>query len=132
MAEKFPNLKANEQYHRLVDSIQHCEQDIQECREEYNGAVKAYNSERARIPVVFFAKSMGFPEAPYLQFDLSGVNAVNTLQEFKTDDGERLQQLFSGAGNKIASLASQAGKAGKELSKELVEKIKEMPKENGN
>jgi len=63
MAEKFPNLKANEQYHRLVDSIQHCEHDIQECREEYNAAVKAYNSERARIPVVFIAKSHRIPRS---------------------------------------------------------------------
>jgi len=131
MAEKFPNLKANEQYHRLVDSIQHSEQDIQECREEYNASVKAYNSERAIIPVVFVAKSIGFPEAPYMRFDLSGVNAVGSLQEFRTDDGERLQQLFSGAGNKLAVLANQAGRAGKELSKDLVEKIKELPKDNG-
>jgi LemA protein len=131
MADKFPNLKANEQYHRLVDSIQHCESNIQDCRENYNRAVKEYNTKRSKIPVVFFAKSMGFPEAPYMQFDLSGMNAVTTLQEFKTDDGERLQQLFSGAGNKIAGIATQAGKAGKELGKDLVEKIRELPKENG-
>src|SRR5690606_19320930 len=72
MAEKFPNLKANEQYHRLVDSIQHCEGNIQDCREAYNRSVKEYNTKRSKIPVVFFAKSMGFPEAPYMQFDLSG------------------------------------------------------------
>jgi len=67
-----------------------------------------------------------------MRFDLSGVNAVGSLQEFKTDDGERLQQLFTGAGNKIAVLANQAGRAGKALSKDLVEKIKELPKENGS
>ncbi len=115
IAEKFPNLKANEQYHRLVDSIQACEQNIQDSRERYNHSVKEYNTKRARIPVVFFAKSLGFPEAPYMQFDLSGVQPVTGLQDFKTDDGERLQQLFSGAGNKLADFASQAGKAGKEL-----------------
>lgn len=132
IADKFPNLKANEQYHRLVDSIQHCEQDVQNCREIYNRSVKEYNTKRARIPVVFFARTLGFPEAPYIQFDLAGINTVNSLQDFKTDDGERLQQLFSGAGQKIAGLATQAGKAGKELGKDLAEKIKAIPKENGS
>ena len=108
IAEKFPNLKANEQYHRLVDSIQQCEQNIQESREKYNHVVKGYNTKRLGIPTVFIARTMGFPEAPYLQFDVSGVNEVSSLQAFKTDDGERLQQLLNGAGSKIADLATRA------------------------
>ncbi|AWO01060.1 LemA family protein [Chitinophaga alhagiae] len=123
IAEKFPNLKANEQYHRLVDSIQQCEQNIQDSRERYNHAVKKYNTRRSKIPTVFFAKTMGFPEAPYMQFDVSGMNETASLHQFKTDDGERLQQLLSGAGSKIAGLASQAGKAGAEL----LDKFKELP-----
>src|SRR5690606_26067975 len=83
------------------------------------------NTKRVRIPDVFIARSMNFPEAPYMQFDLSGFNEVTTLNDFKTDDGERLQQIFSGAGNKLAGLATQAGRA----SKELVEKIKDNSKE---
>lgn len=126
IADKFPNLKASEQYHRLVDSIQQCEQNIQDCREKYNHAVKEYNTRRSKIPTVFFAKTMGFPEAPYLQFDISGNQDVTSLQAFKTDDGERLQQLLSGAGSKIAGLASQAGKAGADL----VDKIRELPDKN--
>lgn len=126
IADRFPNLKASEQYHRLVDSIQQCEQNIQDCREKYNHAVKAYNTRRSKIPTVFFAKTMGFPEAPYMQFDLSGMNEAGSLQEFKTDDGERLQQLFSGAGNKIAGLAAQAGKAGADL----VGKMRELPEKD--
>jgi len=126
IAEKFPNLKANEQYHRLVDSIQLCEQNIQDSREKYNHAVKEYNTKRLKIPTIFIAKSLGFPEAPYLQFDVSGMNEVTSLQDFKTDDGERLQQLFSGAGSKIAGLAAQAGKTGKDL----VDRVKDVPKNN--
>src|SRR5690606_32953453 len=79
IADKFPNLKASEQYHRLVDSIQQCEQNIQTSRESYNHAVKEYNTKRVRIPDVFIARSMNFPEAPYMQFDLSGFNEVTTL-----------------------------------------------------
>lgn len=130
IAERFPNLKANEQYHRLVDSIQHCEQNIQDTRELYNRAVKVYNTQRVKIPDVFVARAMGFPEAPYMEFDVSGLSDTTTLKSFKTDDGERLEQLLSGAGHRIAGLANQTAKA----SKGLVEKVKERQKriaENG-
>lgn len=126
MAEKFPNLKASEQYHRLVDSIQHCESDIQRTREAYNSAVKAYNSVCLGIPAVFVARFIGFSSAPYLEFDVSGMKDVTSLKEFKTDDGERLHQLLSSAGSQIAgatkSIANQAGQAGKLLTEKIKEK----------
>src|SRR5690606_20759416 len=128
LADRFPNLKASEQYHRLVDSIQQCELNIQDNREKYNLAVKDYNTLRVRIPTIFIAKSLGFPEAPHLQFDVSGVNESTSLQEFKTDDGERLQQLFSGAGNRIVDMAAQAGKAGRGL----VDKVVDASKNDGS
>ncbi|MBZ0205853.1 MAG: LemA family protein [Flavobacteriales bacterium] len=127
MADRFPNLKASEQYHRLINNIEACENEIGTSRTNYNAVVKQYNSHRLGIPTIFIARSMGFGEAPYLQFDQSGASDPNSLKEFKTDDGERLQQLLSGAGNSIAkttrSLAQQAGNAGKLLS----EKMKEAP-----
>jgi LemA protein len=140
MAERFPNLKANEQYHRLVDSIQHCEQNIQNTRETYNKSVKAYNTKRVKIPDLFVARALGFPEAPYMEFDMTGLTEVNSLKSFKTDDGERLEQLLTGAGHRIAGVANQAGNAGKHLaekaSKEITEKIKNRQKrqlpENGS
>lgn len=127
VADRFPNLKASEQYHRLINNIETCEADIGAARTRYNAVVKHYNSYRLGIPTVFIARSMGFGEAPYLQFDQSGVGDPNSLKEFRTDDGERLQQLLSGAGNSIAkttrSLAQHAGNAGKKLA----DKIKEAP-----
>ncbi len=128
LAEKFPNLKANEQYHRLIDSIQICENEVQNGRNNYNLAVKNYNITRVEIPTVFIARAMNFPEAPYLEFDMNGINNVTNLKDFKTDDGERLQQLLSGAGNKVVDFAGQVGKAGKEL----VDKVKEHQLNNQN
>lgn len=126
MAEKFPNLKSNEQYHRLIDSIQHCESDIQQCRKDYNSSVKEYNSTCLSIPTIFVAKFIGFSSAPYLEFDVSGLNDITSLKEFKTDDGERLQQLLTSAGNQLAgatkSIANQAGQASKLLSDKIKEK----------
>lgn len=119
MAQRFPELRANEQYHRLIDSIQHCEGDIQNQRQAYNAAVKDYNSDCLSIPTVFVARLMGFSSAPYLEFDMSGARDVTSLKEFRTDDGERLQQLLVGAGGKLLSasktFASQASDAGRQI-----------------
>lgn len=126
MSERFPNLKANEQYHRLISNIEICEKEIQQTREKYNKSVKEYNTKRLGIPTIFIARSIGFSEAPYLQFDISGATDVTSLKEFKTDDGARLQELLSGAGNKIGSatkaLANQAGVAGKLIAEKIKEK----------
>jgi len=117
MAERSPDVKNNESYGRLIDSIQHCELDIQQWRQSYNAAVKNYNSVALSIPTVFIARFIGFSKAPYLEFDTSGVQDPTALKEFKTDDGERLQQLLASAGGHLAgatrTLASGAGQAGK-------------------
>ncbi len=129
MAQRFPDLKASEQYHRLIDSIQHCENDIQNKRQTYNAAAREYNKVCLSIPAVFVARFMGFSKAPYLEFDTSGVQDVTSLKEFKTDDGERLQQLLSGAGSKVANvsrmIAGQAGQAGRLLTDSVKEQIKD-------
>ncbi len=119
MAERFPNLKANEQYHRLIDSIQHCELDLQRSRESYNAAAKHYNNVFLAFPTVLIARFIGFSKAPYLEFDHSGNVDATQLKSFQTDDGERLQQLLASAGGHLAgatrALAGQAGQAGKLL-----------------
>ena len=124
-AERTPNLKNNESYSRLIDSIQHCELDIQQARQSYNGAVKNYNGVCLSIPTVFIAKFIGFGKAPYLEFDHSGVQDATALKDFKTDDGERLQQLLSSAGGHLAggarTLASGAGQAGKLIAAKIRE-----------
>ena len=101
LAQRFPELRTSEQYTNLAASIQISEQDIMQARERYNAAVRDYNTVRASIPTVFVARMLGFSEAPYLEFDHSGVAPVTNLKEFKTGDAERLQQLLSEAGSKI-------------------------------
>jgi len=126
MAERFPNLKSNETYLRLIENIEKCESDIQSQRIIYNNCVEHYNQRRLKIPTIFITRFMGFSEAPYLQFDLSGVNDVTSLKEFRTDDGERLQQLLSNAGNSLAdatkALSNHAGATGKLIASKVKEK----------
>lgn len=125
LADRFPNLRASEQYHRLGNNIERCESDIQNARQDYNSTVKAYNAQRLSIPTVFVARFMGFSEAPYLEFDLSSMKEISTLKEFKTDDGERLEKLLTGAGNQLVgagkSLMGQAGQIGKALSEKIID-----------
>lgn len=126
VAEKFPNLKASERYHSLEHSIKECEKEVQQRRERYNYAVKMYNQKRMRIPTIFLAKALGFSEAPYMQFDPTGLTDITSLNDFKTDDGERLQQIFSQAGNKISSIAMETGKVGKNLVDRIADSRKEI------
>lgn len=127
VAERYPNLKASEQYHRLINNIEACESNIQDQRQSYNLTVRRYNTVRLSMPTVFVAGMLGFSTAPYLEFDISGVAEPGHLKNFKTDDGERLQQLLSHAGGQIAGasklLVSHATQAGKLA----VESIKAKP-----
>ena len=125
MAERYPDLKADQQYHRLISNIELCEAEISQWRNAYNERVKFYNTFRSSIPTIFIANGMGFSEAPYL--DLTVENAEQTiLKDFKTDDGERLNALFKSTKDNIVegskSLAStsktvlhKATDAGKKL-----------------
>lgn len=127
VADRFPNLKASEQYHRLVDSIQACEADIQGQRQSYNLAVREYNTVRLSIPTVFVAGMLGFSTAPYLEFDVSGVAEPGNLKNFTTDDGERLQQLLSNAGGHVVGASKMLINKATQASKIAVESIKEKP-----
>lgn len=124
VAERFPNLKASEQYHRLINNIEACESNIQDQRQSYNLTVRKYNTVRLSMPTVFVAGMLGFSTAPYLEFDISGVTEPGHLKNFKTDDGERLQQLLSHAGGQIAGATRLLVNHATQASKIAVESIK--------
>ena len=135
MAERFPDLKANAQFLRLMDGIHDCEGGIQKQREAYNAAVKGYNAVCLSIPTVFVARFIGFSAAPYLEFDHSGLKDVTSLKEFKTDDGERLKQLLDSAGSHLVgatkTLATQATQAGRAFGEKVREVSEKQERETG-
>ena len=120
VADRFPDLKANEQYHRLIDSVQQCETDIQTKRQTYNWHVKMYNTQVLSAPTVFVASPLGFSVASYLEFDISGTTEVKPLKEFATDDGARLRELLSKGGEQFGRMGrevmQQASTAGRAMS----------------
>ena len=115
----------------MIDSIQACEANIQALREQYNGAVRTYETLRLSIPAIFVAGMLGFSKANYLEFDVSGMAEPGNLKDFKTDDGERLQQLLSNAGGQIMGvskiIATHATQAGKLAVDTIKDKAKNLP-----
>ena len=123
LAEKFPKLKANEQYQRLIDSIQACESQLENARAKYNSSVRGYNIARSSIPTVFYAPVLGFKAAPYLEFeDNTQVMDMGTLKSFSADDdGERLNALLGKAGGMFLEVSTKTIVAGKAAAQKAVE-----------
>jgi len=62
IAENYPQLKANEQFNRLMDELSGTENRIAQERRRYNEAVQAYNTARRQFPANITAKIFGFKE----------------------------------------------------------------------
>ena len=67
IAENYPNLKANEQFNRLMDELAGTENPIAVERMRYNQKVQEYNTSRRRFPANITARVFGFKEYPYFQ-----------------------------------------------------------------
>ena len=117
--QRFPELKANEQYSHLMQSINNIEDEVSYQRERYNESVREYNTQRSTIPTVFVASVLKFPEAPYLDFSQEDVEK-NILKDFNTNSGEHLNALLQSATNSIKTgsqnIVDKALETGKRIS----------------
>jgi len=79
VAENYPQLKANEQFNRLMDELSGTENRLAVERMRYNEKVQEYNSARRQFPANVTAKVFGFKEYPYFQVppDAKQVPKVN-------------------------------------------------------
>jgi LemA protein len=67
VVENYPNLKANEQFNRLMDELAGTENRLAVERMRYNQAVQQYDTSRRQFPANLTAKLFGFKEYPYFQ-----------------------------------------------------------------
>src|SRR5437868_6096207 len=67
IAENYPQLKANEQFNRLMDELSGTENRIAVERMRYNQKVQEYNTSRRQFPANLTARVFGFKEYPYFQ-----------------------------------------------------------------
>ena len=67
IVENYPNLKANEQFNRLMDELAGTENRLAVERQRYNERVQDYNTSRRQFPANVTAKMFGFKEYPFFQ-----------------------------------------------------------------
>jgi LemA protein len=67
LQENYPQLRSNESFLKLQDSIEGTERRINVARLDYNDAVTKYNTTRNSFPAVLTAGLMGFKEQPFFQ-----------------------------------------------------------------
>jgi len=84
VAEKYPDLKATENFRDLQAQIEGTENRIAVARDRFNGAAQQYNTSLRTFPTVLYAGLFGFKErayfaaaagsdvAPKVQFDFNG------------------------------------------------------------
>jgi LemA protein len=67
ISENYPQLRANEQFNRLMDELSGTENRIAVERMRYNEKVQEYNTSRRQFPANLTAKMFGFKEYPFFQ-----------------------------------------------------------------
>jgi LemA protein len=67
VVENYPQLKANEQFNRLMDELAGTENRLAVERMRYNEKVQEYNTSRRQFPANLTAKMFGFKEYPFFQ-----------------------------------------------------------------
>ena len=77
IVENYPQLKANEQFNRLMDELSGTENRISVERMRYNERVQEYNTNRRQFPANLTAKLFGFKEHPYFQVPAEAQRAPN-------------------------------------------------------
>jgi LemA protein len=76
VVEKYPDLKANENFSALQDQLEGTENRINVARQRYNTDVRVYNTKIRRFPAVVFTSILGFSEKPYFEAAPKAAEAV--------------------------------------------------------
>jgi LemA protein len=69
VAEKYPELKADENFLKLHDELTEIEDQIRFARQFYNDIVMRYNTRREIFPNVLIANMFGFEDAEYFKLE---------------------------------------------------------------
>lgn len=75
--EKYPDLKANQNYLDLHSQLEACENTIANARREFNATAKDYNTFLRRFPNNIIANFGNFDKMPYFEASEAAQNAPN-------------------------------------------------------
>ncbi|CAL2060049.1 LemA family protein [Tenacibaculum sp. 190524A05c] len=80
--ERYPDLKANQNFLKLQDELASTENQILTARTRFNKAVKPYNNHVKSFPNNIFAGWFGFEDKPYFEADPGKENAPDVNFDF--------------------------------------------------
>ncbi len=80
LAEAYPDLKANQNFLELQNSLETIESEIQMSRRYYNGAARDLNVKVESVPSNIIASQFGFSKRDYFEIDNPADRAVPTVQ----------------------------------------------------
>ncbi len=80
VAEAYPQLRANENFMSLQNSLSQIESDIQNSRRYYNAVVRDYNTRIQSFPANLLAGSMGFPPRQFFELEAPGEREVPSVK----------------------------------------------------
>lgn len=80
--EKYPDLKANQNYLDLQSQLESCENSIANARREFNEKARDYNTSIRRFPGSIVAGMFGFEKKPYFEASEAAQNAPNVGELF--------------------------------------------------
>ena len=137
LAQKFPELRANENFQRLSEQLEGVENEILTKREKYNAIVRQYNAYRASFPNILVAAKLSFDEVSYFDIDDSKFDAQ--ARKFEKDDSEGLRNMISSGKESIKNTADRAVKGtsaiaekGKDFVKAKVASLEGKHSSDGN
>lgn len=81
--EKYPDLKANQNYLDLQSQLESCENSIANARREFNETAKAYNTYVRKFPNNIIAGMFNFDKKPYFEASEAAQEAPNVGDIFK-------------------------------------------------
>lgn len=83
VVERYPDLKANQNFLKLQDELTSTENTIQTARTRYNEAIKPYNIHVKEFPNSILAGTLGFDAKPYFDAEVGADEPVDVEFDFE-------------------------------------------------
>lgn len=83
--ERYPDLKANENFKELINELERTENRINVERNRFNETLRPYNTEIRQFPTKFAAGILGFKTKPYFESEAGSETAPNVEFDFGKD-----------------------------------------------
>jgi LemA protein len=125
MAQKFPEMKSNEQFNNLAASIEKTENEVQNYRVRCNAAIKEYNSKRSALPHALYASALGFKPARYLELEAVESPEAGVQKTVFSDDGDRLNELLGVASAKVIGGAKTVASQGRLMAEKAATRVQQ-------